>query len=50
MFSTDYPHWDFDAPNRALPRSLPQEVRAAILRDNAHRCYRLTPSGTPNGG
>jgi predicted TIM-barrel fold metal-dependent hydrolase len=50
MFSTDYPHWDFDAPDRALPRSLSQEVRAAILHDNAHRCYRLTAGGTPDGG
>jgi predicted TIM-barrel fold metal-dependent hydrolase len=50
MFSTDYPHWDFDAPDRALPRSLPEEVRRAILHDNAHRCYRLTAGGTPNLG
>ncbi len=50
MFSTDYPHWDFDAPDRALPRSLSQDVRRAILHDNAHRCYRLRAGETTGGG
>ena len=50
MFSTDYPHWDFDAPDRAIPSSLPAEVRRAILHDNAHRCYRLSAGGIPDLG
>jgi predicted TIM-barrel fold metal-dependent hydrolase len=41
MFSTDYPHWDFDAPGQALPRSLSPEVRRKILVGNASRLYGL---------
>jgi len=41
LFATDYPHWDFDAPDRALPPSVARELRDAILRDNAHALYRL---------
>jgi hypothetical protein len=39
MFSSDYPHWDFDAPDRAIPHSLPDDDRAAIFSGNALRCY-----------
>lgn len=39
MFSSDYPHWDFDAPDRAIPHSLPDGDRAAIFSGNALRCY-----------
>jgi predicted TIM-barrel fold metal-dependent hydrolase len=42
MFATDYPHWDFDAPDRALPSAVPPELRQRIMRDNAHALYRLT--------
>jgi uncharacterized protein len=45
MFATDYPHWDFDSPERAIPSSLGAQRRAAILRDNAHRLYRLRVDG-----
>jgi predicted TIM-barrel fold metal-dependent hydrolase len=41
MFSTDYPHWDFDAPGQALPRSLGKDVRQKILAGNACRLYGL---------
>jgi uncharacterized protein len=41
MFSTDYPHWDFDAPGQALPRSLSREVKPKILSANACRLYGL---------
>jgi predicted TIM-barrel fold metal-dependent hydrolase len=38
LFSTDYPHWDFDDPDRAL-RSLPPYVRARIFAKNALEIY-----------
>jgi predicted TIM-barrel fold metal-dependent hydrolase len=41
MFATDYPHWDFDAPDRALPSSLSSELRAKIEAGNANRLYHL---------
>jgi uncharacterized protein len=47
LFATDYPHWDFDAPDRALPRVLSADVREAILAGNAHRLYRLTAASSP---
>jgi uncharacterized protein len=41
MFASDYPHWDGDSPERALPASLAAATRGAIMRDNAARLYRL---------
>jgi predicted TIM-barrel fold metal-dependent hydrolase len=41
LFATDYPHWDFDAPDRALPRAVAKPVRDAIMSANAHALYRL---------
>jgi len=40
MFSSDYPHWDFDSPTRAFPK-LPDALRQAIFRDNARAFYKL---------
>src|SRR4051812_36486950 len=34
MFSSDYPHWDFDSPRHALT-SLPGEIRQRVRVDNA---------------
>ena len=41
LIATDYPHWDFDDPSQALPRSLPQDQRRAICSGNARQVYRL---------
>ena len=41
MFSSDYPHWDFDDPWVALPPSLDAERRAKIFSENARALYRL---------
>jgi len=41
MFATDYPHWDFDAPDQALPVKLPPERTAKIMSGNAHALYRF---------
>jgi predicted TIM-barrel fold metal-dependent hydrolase len=40
MFSSDYPHWDFDSPTRAFP-TLPEALREAIFSGNARAFYDL---------
>lgn len=41
MFSTDYPHWDFDSPVHALRVKLPAGQREQIYSENAREFYRL---------
>jgi uncharacterized protein len=42
MFSSDYPHWDFDDPTRVLPASLiGAERREKIMVGNAERLFRF---------
>jgi len=41
MFSTDYPHWDFDDPRQAIRVRLTDEQREKIFRANAKALYRL---------
>lgn len=41
MFSTDYPHWDFDAPNRSIPQIIKGELRERIMWKNATHFYAL---------
>jgi uncharacterized protein len=41
MFSTDYPHWQFDQPEEALPEGLSPTQRRKILSENARDFYRL---------
>jgi predicted TIM-barrel fold metal-dependent hydrolase len=45
MFSSDYPHWDFDAPSQTLPRSISREDKAKIFAGNACRLYNLAERG-----
>ena len=42
LFSSDYPHWDFDNPLMALP-PLPRDWKDRIFHANAAALYRLTP-------
>ena len=41
MFSSDYPHWDFDDPFVSLPPSLTDAQRRMIYAANARGLYRL---------
>lgn len=41
MFSTDYPHWDFDDPEYAFKIRMSDAERGAIFRDNAVALYGL---------
>jgi predicted TIM-barrel fold metal-dependent hydrolase len=40
MFSSDYPHWDFDSPQQAFPR-LPADLKRRIFAENARELYGL---------
>lgn len=40
MFSSDYPHWDFDSPKLAFPK-LPEPLWQRIFHTNAKQLYKL---------
>lgn len=41
LFASDYPHFDFDSPEAAFPRSFPSELREKVLRTNGQRFFGL---------
>ncbi|MGE3267848.1 MAG: amidohydrolase family protein [Chloroflexota bacterium] len=42
MFATDYPHWDFDAPDEAMPKiGLPDDFVRKVMAENARQLYKL---------
>jgi predicted TIM-barrel fold metal-dependent hydrolase len=41
MFSTDYPHWDFDDPRYTFKVTLPEATKRAIFGANAKALYGL---------
>jgi predicted TIM-barrel fold metal-dependent hydrolase len=41
MYSSDYPHFDFDSPVRVLPAGVPDDLRERILWRNAAETYGL---------
>jgi predicted TIM-barrel fold metal-dependent hydrolase len=42
VYSSDYPHWDFDDPRHAIPFRMNPAERAQIFRDNARKAYNLS--------
>jgi predicted TIM-barrel fold metal-dependent hydrolase len=43
MFSSDFPHWDFDDPARAFPRKMSDDLRRRIFYDTAAEVLHLPP-------
>jgi predicted TIM-barrel fold metal-dependent hydrolase len=41
MYASDYPHWDFDSPSRALPRTIGAELKEKIFSRNAGSLFRF---------
>ena len=41
LFASDYPHWDSDDPDFALPNNLAEDLVQAIHFDNAKKLYNL---------
>jgi predicted TIM-barrel fold metal-dependent hydrolase len=39
MYSSDYPHWDYDSPYESVPRAFPIERRRRVLGQNASKLY-----------
>ena len=42
LFASDYPHWDFDDPAKALPIPLSREARERFFLQNALDLYGIS--------
>jgi predicted TIM-barrel fold metal-dependent hydrolase len=42
LFASDYPHWDSDDPDYAVPSFLPDEVKNKIYAENGRKLYGLS--------
>jgi predicted TIM-barrel fold metal-dependent hydrolase len=42
LFSTDYPHWDYDDPRYCIRFKMTDKQRSMLFRDNARAFYGLT--------
>lgn len=40
-FATDFPHWDFDDPNRVFPKSMSDTMRRRIMYENSAELFGL---------
>ena len=47
MFSSDYPHWDFDDPQQVFKFRLSEAEQAMVFRDNAKKVYGLVTTASP---
>ena len=47
LFSSDYPHWDFDDPRHAFPGTMPDDMRQRIFWKNAAELFGLNAPPTP---
>ena len=43
LFSSDYPHWDFDAPDLALPRTVSRTCVTEFFDETPDRCFASRP-------
>ena len=41
LFATDYPHWDYDDPNRAMPIKIEKQQKEGFFLNNALQLYGL---------
>src|SRR5262249_3629722 len=44
MFSSDYPHYDYDMPGKSLPHGISEHMRQRIMCENALELYGLPAS------